>query len=285
MGGGVSDKLRHERTMELHKTMHKTKWETATVINMHSFELRHGMGSIGELRIPAKKNNEPYAKFTILRYRVCMRDLGDAKFIPEAVLPVQMAEDICLMASEWGGVFWYRGSGDPSPEELAEAGRMQIAYYEREYVKGQDSWHKKKQIALINDHMRTAAKELYKLGAIASLPEWTSITRSESNRKMCEACGEDVKATAKRCGFCGFVIDLEFFNANKERFQSGDINVNKKSFRVDPIDEGKQKVEDFFSEPYPEAGLQNAKLEKALEPKLPDDLIVKRGRPPLNKEK
>lgn len=273
-GGGVSDKMRHARVMELHTTMHKTGWEKATIINMHSFELRHGMGNIGELRVPKKKEGDPYSKFTISKYRVSMRDLGDAKFIPETVLPVQMAEDICLMAKDFGGVFWYRGDGDPTPDEIQDAYAKMMEFFKREYTKGLDIWNRTKQIHLITEHMRSAAKELFRTGGIPQLPEWVSVTRLEAERKMCDNCGNDIKLKAKTCSFCGYIIDLDFYLANKERFNSvGQANSHRiAQTPVDPIDETKKSVEDFFSQEDPEALNQVKNLDAALSSKLPSEL-------------
>lgn len=274
MGGGVSDKMRHSRTMELHTTMHKTGWERATVINMHTFELRHGMGNIGELRVPKRKDGEPYCKFVITKYRVSMRDLGDAKFIPEAVLPVQMAEDICLMAKDWGGVFWFRGEGDPTPDQVSEAYDRQMEFFKREYTKGLDIWNRTKQISFITEHMRSAAKELFRVGGIPQLPEWVSVTRAEADRKICDACGNDIKSKAKMCSYCGFIIDPEFYAANKDRFtQQGQGQGHRiASLPIDPIDETKKGVEDFFKEADPEALNQIKNLDDSLKDKLPSNM-------------
>lgn len=276
MGGGLSDRMRTEKTMDLHRQMHKTGWEKATVINMHNFQLRHGMGNIGELIIGAKKDGEPYKKHVITHYRISMRDLGDAKFVPEAVVPVQMAEDICLMAKEFGGVFWYRGDGEPSSEEIENALNTQMEFFKKEYTKGLDIWNSKKQISLITDHMRSAAKALFAQGGIEKLPEWVSVTRLESERKMCDNCGNDIKIKAKTCSYCGFIIDLEFFKANQERF--GQMGVTQHNAHrnertpVDPIDEITKNVDEFFREEDKDVMNQVKNLDAALGGELPKDL-------------
>ena len=270
-GGGVSDRMRHDRVIETHVAMGKTGWERATVINMHLVPLRHGMGNIGEITIPKKKAGEPYAKFVIDKYRISMRDLGDAKFIPETVLPVQIAEDVVLAFKEYGGVFWYRGVGDPDPEMLKVALDSQIEFYRKEFEKGMDFWHRYKQIKLISDHMRNAARELYALGLIEEEPEWLKITKVEGGRKVCDNCGNDVKKTAKTCSFCGYIIDLEFYEANKARFQSAGGGVVK-SGPVAPKPTGDEpEIDDFMNSPDPDALNQVKALDKHLAAKLPDE--------------
>jgi len=267
-GGGLSDRMRHDRVMELHGTMHKTGWQKATIINLHPFELRHGMGSIGEMRVPKKKIGEPYSKLVVDKYRVSMRDLGDAKFIPEAVLPVQMAEDVTLAFKEYGGVFWYAGAGEPDAEMLQVALDSQIEFYRKEFERGVDSWHRYKQTKLISDHMRNAARELYAMGLVEEEPEWLKITKAEGGRKICDNCGNDVKKTAKTCSFCGYIIDLEFFKANKERFQSTSGGMKPPAVEVskDAV------IEDFMNEEDPDALNQVKALDAHLANKLPDDL-------------
>lgn len=268
-GGGISDRMRHDRVMELHGTMHKTGWEKATVINMHPFELRHGMGSIGEIRVPKKKVGEPYSKFVIERYRVCMRDLGDAKFIPETVLPVQIAEDLSLAFKDYGGVMWYRGVGEPDAEMLKVAYDSQMEFYRKEFEKGVDYWHRYKQVKLISDHMRNAARELYAAGMIEEEPEWLKITKAEGGRKICDNCGNDVKKTAKTCSFCGFIIDLEFYEKNKARFAGG---FKQSQPKVEVSINGQPEVDAFFEATDPDAANQVVNLDKATTTKVPDEL-------------
>lgn len=287
-GGGVSDRMRNDRVMELHVTMHKTSWERATIINMHPFELRHGMGNIGEARVPKKKDGEPYTKYVIDKYRISMRDLGDAKFIPEPVLPVQIAEDVALAFKDFGGVFWYRGVGDPDPEAMQVAYESQLEFYTREYEKGLDFWHRTKQIKLITDHMRNAAKELYRIGRIAQLPEWMTVTRSEADRKMCDNCGNDIKKSAKTCSYCNFVIDVAWYEANKSRFTQAAGSIKPLPAPVDPIDESNKVMEEFMSIPDPEASNQTKNLDELLASKLPEDLrtkLVTKSEVKLNKGK
>ncbi len=269
-GGGTSDRMRHDRVIETHVSMGKTGWEKATVINMHLFPLRHGMGNIGEITIPKKKAGEPYAKYVIDKYRISMRDLGDAKFIPETVLPVQIAEDVALTFKEYGGVFWYRGTGDPDPEMLKVALDQQIEFYRKEFEKGMDFWHRYKQVKLISDHMRNAARELYALGLIEEEPEWLKITKVEGGRKVCDNCGNDVKKTAKTCSYCGYIIDLDFYNANKDRFQATAGAVKSAPAQLKPAGD-EPEIEDFMNTPDPDALNQVKALDTHLASKLPDE--------------
>lgn len=248
VGGGISDRMRHDRVIELHRRMHQVGWEKATVINMHPFELRHGMGNIGEARVPKKKDGEPYYKFVIDKYRISMRDLGDAKFIPQEVMPIEIARDVVLAFKDYGGVFCYTGTREPSDEELQEAYNLQIEFYKREYQKGLDFWARTKQLHLITDHMRNAAKELFRIGAIAQLPEWVTVTRAEAERLSCPSCGEDIKAKAKKCRFCGYFLDAEFAQSSRERYGAVAAGVQHEQPLAKQIDETQKVLESIMAE-------------------------------------
>jgi hypothetical protein len=228
------------------------------------------MGSLGELRVPKKKIGEPYCKFVVDKYRISIRDLGDAKFIPEVTLPVQMAEDITLAFKEYGGVFWYRGIGEPDPEMIQIAMEAQVEFWRKEFERGLDHWHRYHQVKLISDHMRTAARELYSMGLVEEEPEWLKITKAEGGRKICDNCGNDVKKTAKTCSFCGFIIDLEFYNANKERFQGASSGIKSIGVKMEPAKEDSAQAA-FFEEEDPDALNQVKALDKHLASKISDE--------------
>lgn len=282
-GDGLADRRRTTLVLELHVSMHKQGWENATVINMHPFELRHGMGNLNEMTVSKKKEGEPYAKFVIDKYKVSIRDFGDAKYTPEAVVPTQMAEDISLAFKDYGGVFWYKGDGPPPPEMIAEAGAKQLDFYRRELQTGLDSWSRHKQMKFITHHSRIAAKELFKLGQLSVLPEWVTATRAESEIEICDACGEAIKKSAKKCKFCGFVIDQEWFKANKDRFDTQAISSPRRDANIantPQVDHGKEALDNFMKEEDPNALNQLKNLDESLSSvKDPDEIKIAKHTP------
>jgi predicted amidophosphoribosyltransferase len=55
--------------------------------------------------------------------------------------------------------------------------------------------------------MRDAAKELYRLRQINSLPEWTVVSKNDSPDMSCEGCGTMISKAAKFCPTCETIYD------------------------------------------------------------------------------
>lgn len=201
-GGGVSDRLRDRLVREEHAKLQRRGWEAATIVSLLPFPLSVNLGELGIIALAAATPEKPVQTLPLLRYRISMRDLGDGNFTPVSVLPTELAKEVEREYRDTGGVFWYAGEGAPPEQELAAAKARMYAWYRRLYEQGQDAWSRYHQHALLTDRMRDAARALFATGEIAKLPDWITITRSESDRRDCPMCGESIRSTAKICHFC-----------------------------------------------------------------------------------
>lgn len=172
-----------------------------TVANLHPFALMVNLGELGVLDVPAATMDGP-GRLAIDHYRLSMRDLGDGRFTPVGVLPRELAHEVEREYAAIGGVFSYAGTGEPSAEKLGQARAAQRVWWQKEYQKAVDSWSRYHQHKMLTDRQRDAARELFKLGEIAALPEWVTVTRQQSERLECPHCGESIKRIAKVCHFC-----------------------------------------------------------------------------------
>jgi hypothetical protein len=201
--GGDSDRRRTLMVQEFETNLSRQGYECATVVNLNRFPLAVAIADLPTpFAVPAATVAEPVIKHVLNQHFRTMRDLGDARFVPEAVLPVQIAAEFEREYAETGGVFWYRGAGEPSAEMLAEARAKQLAWYKREFGKAVDAWSRYHQHKMITDRQRDAATILHATGEIAQLPEWVTLTRAMSDRSECPMCGESIKRAAKVCKEC-----------------------------------------------------------------------------------
>ncbi|TAN23910.1 MAG: zinc ribbon domain-containing protein [Acidobacteria bacterium] len=201
-GGGVSDRLRDRLVREEHAKLQRRGWEKATIVSLLPFPLSVNLGELGTIELAAATPEQPVQTLPLDRYRISMRDLGDGNFTPVSVLPIELAKEVEREYRDTGGVFWYAGEGEPPEQELAATKTRMYAWYRRLYQQGQDAWSRYHQHALLTDRMRDAARALCTTGEIAKLPDWITITRSESDRRDCPMCGESIRSTAKICHFC-----------------------------------------------------------------------------------
>jgi len=211
--GGTTDRTRDRLVHEERIKLQRQGYPFATVINLNAFPLTVYLGDMGVVSVPAAPSDEgngAYSKLVITHHRLSMRDMGDGSFAPVSVLPIELAQEVEREYRDTGGVFWYTGNGEPQAEELAAAKERQMAWYRREYQKAVDAWSRYHQYKFITDRQRDAARALFQTGELAELPEWMTITRTQSQHSTCPACGEDVRREARLCRHCGFHIDASW---------------------------------------------------------------------------
>lgn len=200
---GNADRRRNALVKESEATLERQGYEVATIVNLHRFPLEVAVADLpNRVAVRAASDGEPIVRHLLTKHQRSMRDLGDANFVPENVLPVQLASEVAREYGETGGVFWYRGDG-PIPEDaLAAAKAKQHGWYLRQYQEATDSWGRYHQHKMITDRQRDAARFLFTSGDIAQLPEWVTLTRAMSDRADCPMCGESIKRAAKVCKEC-----------------------------------------------------------------------------------
>lgn len=203
---GIDDKRRHVLVVELQSRLRRTGWQKATIVNINPFPLNLNMGYIGYFTIPAGTPDNPTVHVIHIP-RIDIRDLGDANFIPEAVMPIEIANDFEREYGHTGGVIVYPGEDKPSPAQLAKAKADQIKWFQLIFKEATDSWSRYHLHKTITDNQRLAAKALYAAGEIAGLPEWVTPSRVESGFKTCPQCAEQIRSAAKVCRFCQFKYD------------------------------------------------------------------------------
>lgn len=208
-GGGDSDRLRDRLVREEHRRLHQQGWEPATIVSLLPFPLLVSLGELGVVTVPAASDDAPVSTLTIDRYRISMRDLGDGRFVPVSVLPVEIAKEVEREFSSVGGVFWLRGSETPTEQQVADTRARMFDWFRRTYRQAVDSWGRYHQHSMLTDRMRDAARALFSTGEIAELPEWIAITRAQADRRDCPMCGESIRVTAKICHFCRTRLDGE----------------------------------------------------------------------------
>lgn len=233
--GGDSDRQRDRMVKERWDQLYRVGWEQATVINCLPWALEIHT-TFGYFRIPApdKKKNEAFHTFQIRVPSIDMRDLGEAKYVPEVVMPIEIAQEFEKKYKEEGGVIVFRTPRDRDlPENVGEllqaAQERMTAWYKHKFQDGQKEWARSRQNPqYIDDRHRDAARFLFEKSLIAQLPDWISTTRDEATQKECPACGEIVKKTAKICVHCRFHIDPDFVNSNRERLGIAEEEETKK---------------------------------------------------------
>lgn len=232
----ASDQLRDRLFIEKHVQLHRQGWEKATVVNLHTFPLEVNLGYLGHMYVPARKPGEPYAKFVIDKYKLDARDLGDARFIPEPVMPIELASEFLREYAPdiTGGVFIYAGTRDPSAEELEEAFNTQLAYYWREYGVGRDIFAQRRRFDLVSPRQRDAARALLERGLIER-PEWMDERAPKAERAdfECEACGTTLKKNAKFCTTCHFVYDVKWVLDNRAKLPREIVMIAEQAEKVE----------------------------------------------------
>lgn len=211
-----ADAKRDRTFRDAYRRANKQGWENVTIVNLHPFRLDHNMGYLGHITVPGVKQGEMYAMLVIDQPRFDAKDLGDANFEPVLVTPKELAEDLCRVNEENGGVFCYTGTG-PVPEELLdEAIEKQLTWYWQIFQEGNANWAQyNKNPRYITDPMRAAAKELVRRKLVNTAPEWVTITRNESPDSPCEGCGTVIPKVAKFCSHCFTIYDAEWVQAKR----------------------------------------------------------------------
>lgn len=208
------DRLFIEKWVQLHRQ----GWTVATVVNFHSFPLAVNLGYNGYMTIPARKPGELYSTFVIKKPKLDARDLGDARYIPEPVMPIELAFEFTREYEHNGGVLAYEGDRNPTPEEIQRALESQTVWFWREYNIGRDIWSSRRRHDLISERQRDAARALFERGLIEK-PEWMDKRSDKESRQdfECHACGTLLRNGAKFCKDCHFVYDVEWVIANKSK--------------------------------------------------------------------
>lgn len=201
---------RNRAVMEAYRRMARQGWENVTIVNLHPFQLNYHQGALGNLTVPARKDNEAYAIKYLDRPVLAMNDEGDDKWTPIPVVPKEMAEALCAYYKDRGGVFCYEGNGAPDPDELADAVAKQHEWYFRLIREAQANWQQyPKNPKYISQRMVDAAKELFRLQLIDEAPEWTIISKADSPDFPCEMCGQLIPKVAAFCKECHTIYDVE----------------------------------------------------------------------------
>lgn len=213
--GGESDRQRDRAVRDERQRIERQGWVNATVINLHPFPLGLNLGELGTVEVPAAATDGP-GRLEIPRYRLSMRDLGDGRFMPVAVLPVELAKEVMREYANTGGVFWFEGTGALPAAQLEGAQAAQRTWWQWEFQQAVDSWSRYHQHKMITDRQRDAARELFKLNAIDQLPEWVTITRAQGERLECPQCGESIKRIAMICHFCRTELPAGWAEAPRE---------------------------------------------------------------------
>lgn len=212
----ASDQRRHRSVVEKYNEIQRQGWINVTVINLHAFPLDLNMGYLGHLTVPAKKQGSLYFRLVIDQPRLDMVDNGDAKYVPNGVFPKQIAEDLIREYAETGGVFFFEGTGEVPADQLAEAKDAQLSWYWKKFAEGNSSWAQfRKDPRYVDDRMRDAAKELFRLKLINEQPEWISVSRDESPNIPCEGCGNILAKIAKFCPTCETIYDVEWVKVRR----------------------------------------------------------------------
>lgn len=216
-GPAGSEAMKRTRAvMDAHKKAAKQGWDVVTVVNLHAFQLDLNMGPLGHLTIPPNKLGEPFALKVIDRYRLDMRDTGDANYIPEPVYPKELAEDLVRYYKETGGVFFYEGNGRPPQDMLEAALSSQLKWYWKLFQEGNSNWSQyNRNPKHITERMRDAAKALFAMKLITAKPEWVTMTQQESPDVPCEGCGNVIAKIAKFCPSCHTIYDIEWVKARR----------------------------------------------------------------------
>lgn len=215
--GGIEDKKRDKKVMEKWDQIKKVGYEIVTVVNCMPFPLEfHGMAGNYHIRGCRIKDGETFFAFTFDRPRMPTTDEGEAKFIPEPVLPVEVGMEFVRLYEEYGGVFFYRrgrdGSDIPTSELMRQVDKARgamTAWMVAQYNLGEDAWQKyNKRSDKIPPQARDAAHFLKQEGIIDALPEWVHIKKSTSGTKPCIHCAETIREGAKVCRYCTLRQDL-----------------------------------------------------------------------------
>jgi hypothetical protein len=218
-----ADKQRDRLVKENWDRLLKVGWDTATVVNCMPWPVAVRMGFVAnyiEVRPPAK--GEMYHKHTLEVPFVDQRDLGDGKYMPSPVMPVEVAQEFERQYENEGGVFFFRGK-DIDPALLAQlldaAFKKMTGFMMHLHETALSNWqrfnHDPRQIT---DRMRDAARWLYERGHIDKLPEYVTATKAESLHSQCPACMETIRKGANVCRYCGFKINPDFAAQNAGRF-------------------------------------------------------------------
>lgn len=224
--GGAEDAVRHRKTMEKWQQLKRVGFEVITIVNCLPFEVHV---DVLHRRITVRKADwTKDGKFapTMFTHKIPVmdqEDMGDAKYNPNPILPVEVGLDFENKYKEEGGVFFFKGGDSTPPEnifEQIEQAQLRMAQWmKNKYNQACDNWNRhNKQTRFIDDRMKDAARFLYARHEIPQLPEWVSLTRDNATTKLCPACAEIVKSEANVCRFCGFLINKEFGKESKPEF-------------------------------------------------------------------
>lgn len=195
-GGGSADHQRTALVREEWARLNRVGWRRARVRNLNRFALRTSLGPLGTFEIAAGET------LAIPRPKLDMRDLGDAKYVPVPVMPIEIAREIVRYHEPTGGVVAWEGDApEPEPEALEAARSAQARYRQRIVRDAANDWSRHHSHKYISDRQREAAREMFDAGLLRRLPEWVDAAASDA-RRDCPECGESILAAARVCKHC-----------------------------------------------------------------------------------
>ncbi len=169
---------------------------TATIASISDQDW-HVTRTYGVFHIPACPKGETCA-LLIVTPRGDAIDLGDNRRFPFTITPREIAEDIVQDLGNHG--IFVCANGQPTDEELAEAGTRRDAWFKQLVAEADEMWARGHSYREISDMHRRAA---FGMGLER---EWAYVPQRSVD---CPVCGEKVKAGVALCRHCGAVLDAE----------------------------------------------------------------------------
>lgn len=232
--GGIEDRVRDGMVRRVWQGLSKTGVTPITVVNLMPWQVDIVCGVFPHFvkRADWKKGEDFHMKtFHVNDVRVDMADMGDGKYAPSPLLPVDIADEFLRkyvgadgeldedengtrVSNKPGGMFVFVGTEQQIPKDFAEqmaAAHARLeSWFWSQFKLGTANWERYKHDPMqITERYKDAAKYLFKNNLIDALPEWAAMGKGETGIKTCPNCAEPIKKAAKQCRFCGAVLDAD----------------------------------------------------------------------------